>query len=471
MVTKANLIRNLVKELQADNLAIFAGAGLSKPAGFVDWKNLLREVAEELELDIDKEESDLVALAQYHVNSKRNRTKINQIIIEEFSKNIQVTENHRILARLPINTFWTTNYDNLIEKSLDNTKKVVDVKHNPEQLLTSPKRRDAVVYKMHGDYQHPKDAVIIKDDYERYALKRNEFYIALRGDLLTKKFLFLGFSFADPNIDYILGRIRASYTENHQTHYCILRRVQKISGEDLADFEYREKKQKYFIEDLQRVGVETLLVKEYSEITEILKEVESAFKKRTIFISGAAHDFSPYSKAEVEKFIFELSKEIIKLDFRIVTGFGLGIGSSVIAGAIEELLLSGKRITEDELILRPFPQTTSGEKNLLELWNAYRNDMISFAGISLFIFGNKLDPKTGEVIDSNGMVEEFEISKANNCVLIPVGATGSMSKKLAEKVIEDRLQPTISLENITNEIADLDVLKKNILDILKSLKK
>ena len=62
MVTKASLIRNLVKELQADNLAIFAGAGLSKPAGFVDWKNLLREVAEELDLDIEKE-SDLVTLA------------------------------------------------------------------------------------------------------------------------------------------------------------------------------------------------------------------------------------------------------------------------------------------------------------------------------------------------------------------------------------------------------------------------
>lgn len=319
MVTKTTLIKNLVKELQADNLAIFAGAGLSKSAGFVDWKNLLTEVAEELDLDIDKEASDLVSLAQYHVNSKRNRTKINQLIIEEFSKNIVVTDNHRILARLPINTFWTTNYDNLIEKALDNAKKVVDVKHDPKQLLTSPKRRDAVVYKMHGDYQHPQDAVIIKDDYERYSLKRNEFYIALRGDLLTKKFLFLGFSFADPNIDYILGRIRASYTENHQTHYCILRRVQKLSGEDRADFEYREKKQKYFIEDLQRVGVETLLVNEYSEITDILKEVESSFKKRTIFISGAAHDFSPYSKEEVEKFIFELSKEIIKLDFRIVT--------------------------------------------------------------------------------------------------------------------------------------------------------
>ncbi|WP_411691937.1 SIR2 family protein [Acinetobacter gandensis] len=470
MVTKANLIKNLVKELQAENLAIFAGAGLSKPAGFVDWKNLLREVAEELELDIDKE-SDLVTLAQYHVNSKRNnRAKINQVIIDEFSKDIGITENHRILARLPISTYWTTNYDNLIEKALNQIRKIVDVKHEPVQLLTSLRKRDAVLYKMHGDYLHPTKAIIIKDDYEKYLLNNGEFYTALRGDLLTKKFLFLGFSFADPNIDYILGKIRASYSEHHQTHYCILKRVQRFENEELADFEYRERKQKYFIDDLQRVGVDTLLVKEYSEITEILTAVEKEFKRKTIFISGAAYDFSPFSKEEVEKFIFELSKEIIKLDFRIITGFGLGIGSSVIAGAIEELLLSGKRITEDELILRPFPQTTSGEKNLAELWSAYRKDMISFAGISLFLFGNKIDGATGEIVDSNGMIEEFEISKANNCILLPVGATGSMAKKLAERVVKEELQPTISLESVTNEIADLGVLKKNILSILKSLK-
>lgn len=469
MVTKANLIKNLVKELQADNLAIFAGAGLSKPAGFVDWKNLLQEVAEELELDIHKE-SDLVALAQYHVNSKRNRTKINQLIIEEFSRNIAITENHRILSRLPINTFWTTNYDNLIEKSLDEAKKIVDIKHDPKQLLTSPKRRDAVLYKMHGDYQHPTDAVIIKDDYERYLLNRNEFYIALRGDLLTKKFLFLGFSFADPNIDYVLGKIRASYTENHQTHYCILRRVQRLQEDDRATFEYKEKKQKYFIEDLQRVGVETLLVEEYSEITDILKEVELAFKKRTIFISGAAHDFSPYTKEQVEKFIFDLSKEIIKLDFRIVTGFGLGIGSSVIAGAIEELLLSGKRITEDDLILRPFPQTTSGEKNLKDLWSAYRKDMISFAGISLFLFGNKLD-NTGSIIASSGMEEEFQLAHSNGSILLPIGATGSMAKKLADKIVVDNLQPSISLENINGDTIDLETLKTSIVGLLKTLKK
>lgn len=96
--------------------------------------------------------------------------------------------------------------------------------------------------------------------------------------------------------------------------------------------------------------------------------------------------------------------------------------------------------------------------------------MISFAGISLFLFGNKFDKQTENIIDSNGMIDEFEISKANNCILLPVGATGSVAKTLAERIVEHKLQPAISLESITNEIADLDMLKKNILDILKSLK-
>lgn len=241
---KEKLIKELVKELSANNLAIFAGAGLSVPAGFVDWKALLKDLAEEIELDVEKEERDLVSLAQYYTNTKQgNRSKINEIILNEFSRDAQITENHKILSRLPIDTFWTTNYDPMIENALKNAGKVVDVKHHKDQLQTSIHKRDVVVYKMHGDYTQPNQAVLIKDDYEKYHLDRGDFFTALRGDLLTKRFLFLGFSFADPNIDYILSRIRASYSDNQKEHFCILRQVQQNKDESMADFEYRQRKQ------------------------------------------------------------------------------------------------------------------------------------------------------------------------------------------------------------------------------------
>jgi hypothetical protein len=47
------------------------------------------------------------------------------------------------------------------------------------------------------------------------------------------------------------------------------------------------------------------------------------------------------------------------------------------------------------------------------------------------VFGNKLND--GEVVLSNGMLEEYEISKKKNNIVLPVGATGYMAKELWEK--------------------------------------
>ena len=466
-MNKKQLIKELVNELSANNLAIFAGAGLSVSAGFLDWKALLKELADEIDLDIDKEENDLVSLAQYYVNSKSgNRSKINKIILNEFSQTTTLTENHKILARLPIDTFWTTNYDSIIETALKEAGKIVDVKHCVEQLPVSIHKRDVVVYKMHGDASLPNQTVLIKDDYEKFHLTRNDFFNALRGDLLTKRFLFLGFSFSDPNIDYILSRIRTSYSENQKEHFCILRKIQKKDEEEQHEFEYRQLKQEFFLSDLKRVGISTLLIDEYSEITEILKDIEQAQKRKTIFISGAAEDYSPYSQQEVEQFVSSLSQEILKLGYRIVTGFGLGIGSSVISGSIKYLMERRLKIDENYLLLRPFPQNKEGK----ELWSAWRENMISYAGISIFMFGNKLE--NGTILLSNGMEEEFDISKKNGNILIPVASTGYMAKQLWENKLNRVCDENIKTEMqiLSQKDSELDLLKTNILSILRKVK-
>ena len=65
--TEREFINNFVNEIKAENAAIFVGAGLSIPAGIVDWRNLVRPLAEELKLDVNREH-DLIAIAQYHCN-------------------------------------------------------------------------------------------------------------------------------------------------------------------------------------------------------------------------------------------------------------------------------------------------------------------------------------------------------------------------------------------------------------------
>ncbi len=132
--------KDILKNLREENLAIFAGAGMSAKAGFVCWSELMRPIAEELELKIENE-TDYVALARYHENEFKTRSKINQLLINELSSNAIITENHQILSRLPISTYWTRNYDKLIETSLEKEGKIPDVKYTVKQLtLTKSKR-------------------------------------------------------------------------------------------------------------------------------------------------------------------------------------------------------------------------------------------------------------------------------------------------------------------------------------------
>ena len=48
-ISKDIFIKKYLKSLENGNAAIFAGAGLSVPSGCVNWKDLLREIAEELQ--------------------------------------------------------------------------------------------------------------------------------------------------------------------------------------------------------------------------------------------------------------------------------------------------------------------------------------------------------------------------------------------------------------------------------------
>lgn len=430
---KQRLIKELLDSINNRNLAIFAGAGLSIPAGYVNWQQLLKPIADELDLDIEKEANNLVQLAQYHCNvNQSNRGKINQLLINEFSKRASLTKNHRILSRLPIETFWTTNYDRMIESALSDVGKVPDVKYNNKQLALTVPKRDAVVYKMHGDVEHPSEAVLTKDDYENYHVRMQPFISALSGDLVSKTFLFIGFSFSDPNLDYILSRVRVAYSRDQRPHYCLLKNLGKDQDETDADFEYRQRKQELFIQDLLRFGIKSVMVDEYSEITDILSQLEVKIKSKSIFISGAASQFSPYENSEAEKFVYDLSKEIISNELRVVSGFGVGVGSAVISGALESIYMSGHKLDDDQLLLRPFPQSQVGSVDLKMLWRQYREDMISYAGVAIFIFGNK--SVNNEIVFSDGMEEEFEIALNKGVLVIPVGSTGYMAKELWKRL-------------------------------------
>ena len=429
-----SFVRDYVNELHAGTAAIFAGAGLSMSAGFVDWVGLLQPLADNLGLDAKRESDHLVALAQYHVNANgMNRSELHKRLLEEFPADKAPTDNHRLLARLPVSVYWTTNYDRLIERSLEDAGKIVDPKISVGQLSYTQPRRDVVVYKMHGDIGFPQDAVLTKDDYEKYSNsnERGAFVNALTGDLVSKTFLFLGFSFKDPNLDYILSRIRVTFKQNARQHYCIFKRVKRDAEQKDEEFEYQKIKQQLAIEDLKRFNIKTLLVDEYSEITELLRRVERAYRRRTLFISGSAEAFGDWKKEDVSDFLNELGKVIIQRKLRLVSGFGLGLSNELLSGAIEQIYTHRVGHINDFLVVRPFPRHIVDAEVRAAVWHRFRQDLISQAGIALFLFGNKcVDDK---IVAADGVLKEYEIARELDLVTLPVGATGYVAEDLAKR--------------------------------------
>lgn len=435
-ITQKRFVREYVTELHNKNAAVFIGAGLSMPAGYVSWKKLLSNAFEDLDLNPDLE-YDLVTIAQYYCNQVGgNKNHLTQRIFSEFKQIQAPTDNHLILASLPIQVYWTTNYDKLIETALRQVNKKPDVKYNIDHLDVTEPDRDVTVYKMHGDVDHSAKAVISKDDYEKYPIKLTPFVQALRGDLIERTFLFLGFSFTDPNIDYILSRVRASREENSgRHHYCILKKTTKEEDESDEDLKYKQLKQDYFIRDLKRYNILTVLVDDYPEITSLLRLVKDQYRRASVFISGSAHEYAPYDRDDARHFIHTLSYKIAEKHNRIITGFGLGVGDAVINGTLELLEKRHKTITDEDIMMRPFPQFPTGATGRAEKWTAYRKAIAAAGGIAVFLFGNKLED--GAVKPATGMDEEFALCHEAGTKLISVGATGHKAEEFHKRIVGD----------------------------------
>lgn len=246
---------------------------------------------------------------------------------------------------------------------------------------------------------------------------------------------------------------------------------QRINRSD-ADYDYAKRRNDLFLEDLKRYRISALVIDDFSEITEILQEIERRLNQNNIFISGSAEEYGVFTKEEAENLIKLLSARLIQDEFNIISGFGVGVGSAVITGALEEIYMHNTRINNQRLLLRPFPQG----KEARVLWQQYREDMISRAGISLYIFGNK--KQDDNIVEANGVKTEFDIAIDAKHIVIPVGCTGYMAQKLWEQInlnieeyygkVNDEVRKTF--QSLNTKMSN-DEIVSNIVKLIKLLRR
>jgi hypothetical protein len=351
-----------------------------------------------------------------------------------------------------------------LEVAFTDAGKRADVKRRKEDFATTLRRAAATIYKMHGDKNSPSEAVITKEDYETYNTTRELFTIALKGDLAKKTFLFVGFSFADPNILYILGRVKQLLEANSRQHFCLLK-----APTTAEDGEYYCKRFEHWLQDLHRYKIQPILIDSYDEVPKMLAELNRRTHLRDVFISGSAHDYAPLGKDRFSDLCRRLGAELIRHKFNIISGYGLGVGDMVIVGAMQSLA----RNDDERLQLWPFPQEVPVGTDRATLWRRYRERMISNAGVCIVLAGSKM--VGGAVVPADGVRQEVEIARAQDKAIIPVGATGHVARELWEQC---RAKPTewfadidvsSKLAVIGDEAAGNDAIVQAIIDMLKQL--
>ena len=294
--------------------------------------------------------------------------------------------------------------------------------------------------------------------------------------------MFIGFSFEDPNLEYILSKVRILTDGYSRKHYCFFRKVNESDysndEEGKKKYQYDRLKQELKCADLmRRYNIHSLMVDEYSDITQILKRIEKGYKKDHVLISGSADEFEEFKIKDIEplEFIHKLSGEISKLGCKVITGFGKGIGSAVLNGVLDYIYKTNTRKLDDHIIMRPFPLYVTSDVDLEQIKKEYRKQMVELGGIAVFVLGNKT--VNGSIQIADGVIEEFELAIDNGLNVIPIGVTGYASEILWNRLIEnfekfypDNIDLKKDFELLGDSELTSDVIIKTVCKIISELK-
>jgi hypothetical protein len=237
MVANVKLPPDLIENFRTRKAAVFFGAGVSVGAGLPTWGDFSRALINELEADSGiKIEQYAAALKtnipQYYEN-RFGRRRLVQKVESLLAPTKAESETHDLLAQLPTNSYYTTNFDEFLESSLRKQRRYFDLIVSDHAARIYTERRGLQLRKIHGTLSQPDTLIITRDDYTRFAHENALILEAMRTDLRQSTFLFIGYSMTDPDFISIYESVLLSMGRMRQTHYFCLAGVTEFEEQDL----------------------------------------------------------------------------------------------------------------------------------------------------------------------------------------------------------------------------------------------
>ncbi|MDL1968507.1 MAG: SIR2 family protein [Deltaproteobacteria bacterium] len=230
-------------------LVPFIGAGFSNNIkGSPTWEDFIKELSKDLEKEegfllkeFEKGQNRNLRASEYYIYKKGNgdfqegkkvfQRKLENIFKIKYTKNEQWNIHNIIVNLENIPLIYTTNWDDFLEKAVKgNDKEIIPIYQQSDfpQLRRNNIEDKKIIIKFHGDYQEKHlDTIIASElDYHKRMLEMNFLDIKFHYDLTHYNFIFMGFSFNDMNINYLLNAYYQVLErfDNHETfpdHYIL----------------------------------------------------------------------------------------------------------------------------------------------------------------------------------------------------------------------------------------------------------
>ncbi|MDR1689060.1 MAG: SIR2 family protein [Clostridiales bacterium] len=221
-------LKYVPKTLQEDfvdnKVVPFVGAGFSKNAilpqglSMPDWNELGRIIANYI---TDYEYTNAIdALSLFE--SQFSKVRLIELLSKElYISDLKPGDAHRSLCDVFFDTICTTNFDFLLDRTLQDSNRPHSIIVSEDRLPINAYEKTRLV-KLHGDFDHPDRMVITESDYDSF-LDRNKVLATYISNLFITKTLFLvGYSFDDTDIRGLWQIINSRLGNLHRPAYALM---------------------------------------------------------------------------------------------------------------------------------------------------------------------------------------------------------------------------------------------------------
>lgn len=227
--------QELIVDFKNGDVILFVGAGISMNSGLPGWGELFRPLSESVDylpVGANLTTEYLLTVAQYYEN-KNGRHALVRYLMESLDTTAKFpSEIHSIVSELPVKTIFTTNYDDLLEKTYrEKGQKTILIVENFEFAFSSEK--SIKIVKLCGDINRPNSLVVTKRDFNVFPVSHSNVLEKLRNLLETKTVLFLGYSLKDPFVNQIWDVINFDFGKYQRFGYCVLFDADPLEVDDL----------------------------------------------------------------------------------------------------------------------------------------------------------------------------------------------------------------------------------------------